>query len=116
MAKNWIQIDTIYSSSTSDPKTRAERERASKAYKKLMAKTPTLKVPEIKKQSIELYYKQKEKEDSLLKAFEDKKLKSEKAIKQAIRIKKERIKKQNDAKQNTEKASDNENEATESSV
>ena len=112
MAKNWIKIDTIYSEG--EPKTRAERAKASKAYKKLMAKTQTLTVVEMKKRSANAYNDQKEKENNLLKAFDDKKLKSEKAIKQAIRIKKERARKQNDAKQNTNKVS--ENETTESSV
>ena len=81
-----------------------------------MATTETLSVPDLKKKSIELYNQQKEKEDNLLQAYEDKRLKSEKAIKQAIRIKKERIKKQNDAKQDTEKVSNDKNETTESSV
>ena len=81
-----------------------------------MAKTPTLTVADMKKKSSELYNAQKQKENSLLQAFDDKKLKSEKAIKQAIRIKKERAKRQNDAKQNTEKASNEKNEATESTV
>ena len=113
MAKNWIKIDTIYNEI--DPLTRAERQKASKAYKKLMAKTKTLTVIDMKKKSVELYNKQKEKEDSLLQAFEDKKLKSDKAIKQAIRIKKERAKRQEDAKQEKEKVS-NKKETTDNPV
>ena len=104
MAKNWIQIDTIYKEPS--PKTKAELAKASKKYKKLMAKTKTLSVIDMKKQSAGLYNKKKAEEDSLLEAFADKRLKSEKAIKQAIRIKKERAKRQqNDAKQDTEKVS-----------
>ena len=113
MAKDWIQIDTIYKEP--DPKTRAEKARASKRYKSLMAKTPTLSIIDLRKKSNELYAEQKLKEDILLEAYEDKRLKSDKAIKQAIRIKKERIKRINDAKQDTEKVSTKE-ETTESSV
>lgn len=113
MAKDWIKIDTIYNEI--DPLTRAERQKASKRYKSLMAKTKTLPIVEIKKRSIELYNKNKVEEDSLLQAFADKRLKSEKAIKQAIRIKKERAKRQNSAKQDTEKVSVN-NETTDNPV
>ena len=103
MAKDWIQIDTIYKEPS--PKTKAELARASKNYKKLMAKTKTLSVADMRKQSVNNYYDQKAKEDNLLEAFADKRLKSEKAIKQAIRIKKERAKQQNSAKQDMEKVS-----------
>ena len=114
MAKNWIKIDTIYSPIA--PETREERQRKTKRYNHLMATTETLSAKDLKKQSIALYNEQKEKENSLLQAYDDKKLKSEKAIKQAIRIKKERAKKQqNSAKQNTEKVSENK-ETTESTV
>ena len=112
MAKDWIQIDTIYTEK--DPKTRAERAKASKKYKSLMAKTHTLSVADLKKQSNELYHEQKMKEEHLLEAFKDNRLKSEKAIKQAIRLKKERMRKKNNTKQDTDKVS--ENETTESSV
>jgi len=114
MAKDWIQIDTIYNEIP--PKTKAELAKASKNYKKLMAKTKTLSVIDMKKKSVELYNEQKEKENSLIQAFDDKKLKSDKAIKQAIRIKKERAKRKNSAKQDTEKVSNEQNETTESSV
>lgn len=113
MAKNWIKIDTIYS--LQSPKTREERMREARNFKRLMAKTETLSAFDLKKKSIENYNQNKEKEDSLLKAFDDKKLKSENAIKQAIRIRKERMKKNKSAKQSTEKVSDN-NETTDSSV
>lgn len=113
MAKDWIRIDTIYKENS--PKTKAEQQKASKKYRSLMAKTKTLPIVEIKKRSIELFNKNKAEEDSLLQAYEDKRLKSEKAIKQAIRIKKERAKQQNSAKQDTEKVSKN-NETTDNPV
>ena len=114
MAKNWIKIDTIYSLKNS-PETKAEQRRKSKRYKSLMAKTESLSIPDIRKNSVILYNEQKQKENSLLQAYDDKKLKSENAIKQAIRIKKERAKRQNSAKQDMEKVSNN-NETTESTV
>lgn len=114
MAKNWIKIDTIYSPIA--PETKAERRRKTKRYNHLMATTKTLSAKDLKKESIEAYNENKEKENNLLKAYEDKKLKSENAIKQAIRLKKERAKKQqNSAKQDLEKVSKNK-ETTESTV
>ena len=115
MAKNWIHIDTIYSLKNS-PETKAEQRRKTKIYNRLMAQTKTLSAADMRKNSITLYNEQKAKENDLLQAYEDKKLKSEKAIKQAIRIKKERMKKSTDAKQNTEKVSNDKDETTESSV
>lgn len=105
MAKDWVRIDTIYKEN--NPKTKAEQQKASRKYKSLMAKTKTLPIIEIKKRSIELFNKNKAEEDNLLQAYEDKRLKSKKAIKQAIRIKKERAKRKNSAKQDTEKVSTN---------
>lgn len=116
MAKGWTTVETIYTLKNK-PETLEEQRNKTKKFKRLMATTKTLTIPELKKQSIERYNEQKNKEDSLLDAYENKRLKSEKAIKQAIRIKKERMKKLDDAKQNTEKVSNNiEDETTESSV
>ena len=114
MAKDWTTVETIYSLKNK-PKTKAEQRREAKTYKSLMAKTETLTVPEIKKRSAAAYNEQKAKEDNLLQAYENKKLKSENAIKQAIRIKKERAKLKNSAKQNKEKVSEV-TETTESTV
>jgi len=114
MAKGWTRIETIYSLKNS-PETIAERRRKTKLFNKMMATTPTLPASELKKRSNELYNKKKAEEDNLLQAYADKRLKSEKAIKQAIRIKKERAKRQNGAKQDTEKVSVN-NETTDNPV
>ena len=114
MAKNWIKIDTIYSLKNS-PETKEEQRRKSKLFKSMMSKIESLPVSEMKKRSVELYNKHKEEENKLLQAYEDKKLKSEKAIKQAIRIKKERAKLKNSAKQDKEKVSKT-TETTESTV
>ena len=114
MAKDWITIETIYSLKNK-PETKAEQRQKSKRFKSLMAKTKTLSIADKRKESIALYNEHKAKEDSLLKAFEEKKLKSEDAIKQAIRIKKERAKLKNGAKQNKEKVSEI-TETTESAV
>lgn len=113
MSKEWIKIDTIYS--TTKPKTREERAKQARAFKRLMAKTEKLSAADLKKASNEYYAEQKLKNDCLLQAYEDKRLKSKEAIKQAIRIKKEREKKHNDAKQDTKKVS-NVKETTESTV
>ena len=113
MAKNWTTIETIYSLKNK-PETKTEQRRKTKIYNKLM-KTPTLSVVDLKKKSIELFNENKTKEDNLLQAYEDKRLKSEKAIKQAIRIKKERARRQDSAKQDTEKVSVN-NETTDNPV
>ena len=56
----------------------------------LVRNTKTLKAFELKKESEELYEKAKAEEDKLLDAFDRKVVKSKNAIKQAIRIKKER--------------------------
>ena len=106
MAKGWTSIETIYSLKNK-PKTQAEKRKEAKSYKRLMSTTKTLSVADLKKQSKEFYKQNKEKEDNLLQAFEDKKLKSKNAIKQAIQIKKKSEKK-NDAKQDIEKVSNNE--------
>ena len=103
MAKGWETIETIYSLKNK-PETLAERRRKTKIFNKMM-KTPTLTVMELRKRSVENYNKKKAEEDNLLQAYAEKRLKSEKAIKQAIRIKKEREKRIASAKQDTEKVS-----------
>ena len=106
MAKDWITIKTVNSVDT-PPKTKAENFKRERTYEKIMKTTKSLSVADLKKHSIELYNKKIEEEDKLLQAFEDKRLKSEKAIKQAIRIKKEREKrKKEDTKQDVEKISE----------
>ena len=113
MSKGWTQVETIYTLKNK-PETKAEQRRKVKVFNKLM-KEPTLTISEMRKQSSERYNKIKAEENSLLQAYDDKRLKSDKAIKQAIRIKKERAKQQNGAKQNIEKVS-SENETTDNSV
>lgn len=106
MAKNWETIETVYSLKNK-PETLAERRRKTKIFNKMMKTTPTLTAMELRKRSVENYNKKKAEEDNLLQAFSEKRLKSEKAIKQAIRIKKEREKRIASAKQDTEKVSIN---------
>ena len=88
MAKGWKKIAD---NSISDGiVTRAERVAKDKAMSNLVRNTKTLKAFDLKKESEELYEKAKAEEDKLLDAFDRKVVKSKNAIKQAIRIKKER--------------------------
>ena len=103
MAKGWTTVETTYSLKNK-PETKAEQRRKTKVFNKLM-KEPTLSASELRKRSVERFNQHKLEENNLLQAYEEKRLKSEKAIKQAIRIKKERAKLQNGAKQDTEKVS-----------
>ena len=107
MAKNWTTIETIYTLKNK-PKTKAEQRRERKIFNKLMCEAErynNLSPQDKRKLSVSLYTKNKAAEESLLKAYEDKKLKSEDAIKQAVRIKKERAKARTGAKQDKEKVS-----------
>jgi len=117
MAKGWTTIETIYSLKNK-PETKAEQRRKRKIFNKMMCEAEVysnLSPQDKRKVSVNLYAENKAKEESLLKAYEDKKLKSENAIKQAVRIKKERAKLKNSAKQDKEKVSEV-TETTESTV
>lgn len=82
MAKGWITLETVNSKKLgagSDPKRFQKMEN-------LIRNTKSLTPFEMKKESEELYAKKKAEEDSLVAAYQDKRLKSEKAIKEAQRI------------------------------
>ena len=98
MAKGWTTIETV--NSVKNTETKTEKIKRLQNFNKLIDKTKQLDKIELKKHG-----------DNLLNAFDEKKLKSDKLIKQALRIKKERDKHKN-AKQNTRKVSSNENKGT----
>ena len=88
MAKGWTKvrdnaIDTV-------KMTKAEKVIKERGMAKLIRNTPKLSAFDLKKEGEDLYDKKKGEEDKLLDAFDNKLVKSKNAIKQAIRIKKER--------------------------
>ena len=103
MGREWTTIETVNSVPKSE--TKAEKTRRVKNFNKLIDNTKSLDLKDLKKHGDDLYATQKNSDEALLQAFEDKKLKSKKLIKQVLRIKKERDKVKN-AKQNTRKVSD----------
>lgn len=103
MGKEWTTIETVNSVYKAETKT--EKTHKIKNFNKLIDNTKSLKLEDLKKHGDNLYTTQKNAENDLLQAYNDKKLKSKKLIKQALRIKKERDKIKN-AKQNTRKVSD----------
>lgn len=109
MAKGWTSLITINTAPKS-AETAAQRRQRDKSFSNLIRNTKSLSVEDLKKQSDELYAKQRAEEDKLLQAFAEKKVKSKTAIKQALRIKKERAaaekRAKNSAKQNTNTVSD----------
>lgn len=110
MAKGWISLTTVNTAPKS-AETAAQRRQRDRSFSNLIRNTKSLSVEDLKKQSDELYAKQRAEEDKLLQAFAEKKVKSKTAIKQALRIKKERAaaekRAKNSAKQNTNTVSDN---------
>lgn len=109
MAKGWTTIETV--NSVKNTETKTEKIKRLQNFNKLIDKTKQLDKIELKKHGDNLFTEKKSMEDNLLNAFDEKKLKSDKLIKQALRIKKERDKYKN-AKQNTRKVSSNENKGT----
>ena len=86
MAKGWKSFGTI---NALEPVGYTPRE-SDRAFKRLMAKTATKDVKELKEDA-KLHYEQKIMADNaLLDAFENNRLKSKDAIKRAMALKKER--------------------------
>lgn len=109
MAKGWITIETV-NSIKKNAETPAQKQRRLRNMDNLTRNIKRLSIEELKKNSEELYQKQRAEEDKLLQAFAEKRVKSKAAIKQALRIKKERAAAEkhvkNSAKQNTETVSE----------
>lgn len=103
MGKGWTTIETVNSVKNNETKT--EKIKRMQNFSKVIDNTKSLQLKDLKKHGDDLYATQKNAENELLQAYNDKKLKSKKLIKQALRIKKERAKSK-DAKQNTRKVSD----------
>lgn len=103
MGKEWTTIETV--NSVKNTETKAEKIKRMQNFNKVIDNTKILSMKELKKHGDDLYADKKAVEDNILNAYNEKKLKSNKLKKQALRIKKERDKSKN-AKQNTRKVSD----------
>lgn len=103
MEKKWTTIETV--NSIKNTETKSDKIKRMKNFDNLIHNTKILSKEDLKKHGDDLFTEKKNAEDQLLEAYNDKKLKSKKLIKQALRIKKERNKNKN-AKQNTRKVSD----------
>lgn len=93
MAKGW---STVFTNKDTSPKNTVKNEAH---FRNTIRNTKSPTIDKLKADSEKAYEKKIEKEESLLYAFDNKLLKSKFAIKQAIRIKKEReaaAKKQNE--------------------
>lgn len=88
MAKGWENVRN--NAITVEKITKAERTAKDRAFSKLIRNTNSLKAFDLKAESEALYEKKINEENKLLDAFNRKAVKSKEAIKQAIRIKKER--------------------------
>ena len=102
----WTKV--VFTKEEKVEETPAQKKQRIAAFEKAIKNTKSLSAEDLKKESDMLYAKKVATEDSLLKAFEDKKLKSNNAIKQALRIKKEREKQNKNAKQSKETVSNEE--------
>lgn len=92
MAKDWVKISTINDIDKSRKMTDVERRAATRSFDNLIRNTESLSLEDMEKQAKESYRKNKEREDSLVQAYNDKRLKSEKAIAEAKEIIKARKK------------------------
>ena len=99
MAKGWIVVKTVNDVEVK-PKTVSEKYRNSRDYEKLMAKTKKLKWEDLKKEGEELHALQIAKEENIVNAFNDKRLKSKELIKQARKLAQKKNKK--DTSSNTD--------------
>ena len=103
MAKGW---KTIAEFGLIENKTRDKR-KAERIADTVMRTTVKLNAEQLKQESVDLYIKQQYKEDHLIDAFDNKRIKNKDAIKQALRLKKERAKEKT-AEQKKKQASTNE--------
>lgn len=87
MAKGW---KTIYTNADTTTETRAEKVRKARHFDKTIRTTETPTIDQLKRINDYNYEIKVAEEEKLLRAFDEKKVKSKAAIKQAIRIKKER--------------------------
>lgn len=97
MAKNWTTISNV-NTMKKKSETREQKCKRERRFSNAIKNTQSLSLEEMKKESDELYKNKKAYEDHLIRVYEDKILKSDKLIKQALRIKKERESKNKDAK------------------
>ena len=88
MAKGWKSVGN--NAITIEKVSRKDRINKDKKFSNLIRNTKSLRSFDLKKEGEDLYERRILEEDKLLDAFENKLVKSKNAIKQAIRIKKER--------------------------
>lgn len=103
MPKGWVKVETV--NNITNNETNAEKNRREKNFSQLIRNTKVKTGIQLNKESDELYAQKIAEEDSLLAAFEDKRLKSKKLIKQALRLKKERASAAEKASKTTEQKS-----------
>ena len=96
MAKDWVRVEKIEKIFNITP-----MEVNDKKFNKLIRNTKTLSVEDLKKEANDLHEANETKENSLIVGLDNNLLKSEKAIKEATRIKKMR-ERDNNKKKNAE--------------
>ena len=96
MAKDWVRVEKIEKIFNIAP-----MEVNDKKFNKLIRNTKTLSVEDLKKEANDLHEANEIKENSLIVGLDNNLLKSEKAIKEATRIKKMR-ERDNNKKKNAE--------------
>ena len=84
------QWQTVYCNSSNSPKTKAERTKVDRIASNAIRNVKSLKIEELKKHGDELYDIHVAKEENLISAYNDKRLKSKALIKQAKKIIKKR--------------------------
>lgn len=102
MAKGWTKVKTVNDAPVNKESAADKRKRIHE-FENTLRNTPVMSEDELKKHGIQLGNAKEERENSLVQAYEDKRLKSAKAIKEAQRI----IRAREKAKEKKEKASEN---------
>jgi len=105
MAKGWIKVATINDVDTVK-ETAVEKNRRMRSSNNVIRNIESKTAFEIKKESEELYEQAKAREDNLIAAYNDKRLKSKNAIKEARAIIKARAAAKNKAKEEKQAVSE----------
>lgn len=100
MAKGWTRISTV-NDTPKDTRTSAEKRNAEKKISNVIRNTKRTTYEGLVKENLVLYNEKKSREDSLLAAYDEKRLKSKEAIKEARRLK---MQKENKNKENINEA------------
>lgn len=90
MAKNWTRISTV--NDIINAETAAQKQHREQAFSNAIKNVKTMDLESLKEHSDKIFSEKKAEDESLLEAFDNKKLKSKALIKRALQLKKERDK------------------------